>query len=159
MKTNQLKAGVLLSYLSMFVKNGISILYTPVMLRLLGQSEYGLYQFAFKVVGYLGILNFGFGSAYMRFYSRYKAAEDEEGIARLNGTFLLVFFCIAALAFAGGSVLVTNVSSWFHQSFTPGEVNKAKILMAIMVVNLAAGFPLSLFSSYVSATKNSPSSA
>lgn len=151
MKTNQLKAGVLLSYLSMFVKNGISILYTPVMLRLLGQSEYGLYQFAFKVVGYLGILNFGFGSAYMRFYFRYKAAEDEEGIARLNGTFLLVFFCIAALAFAGGSVLVTNVSSWFHQSFTPDEVNKAKILMAIMVVNLAAGFPLSLFSSYVSA--------
>ncbi len=151
MKTNQLKAGVILSYLSMFIKNLISVLYTPVMLRLLGQSEYGLYQFAFKVIGYLGILNFGFGSAYMRFYARYRANDDEDVLARLNGTFLIVFLCLAVLALAGGAILVANVSSWFQQSFTETELYKTKILMAIMVVNLAAGFPLSVFNSYISA--------
>ena len=72
MKTNQLKIGVMLSYVSIIAQNIISIVYTPVMLRLLGQSEYGLYQLVYSVVSYLGLLSFGFGSAYVRFYSRYK---------------------------------------------------------------------------------------
>ena len=60
-KTNQLKIGVMLSYVSMIVQNIITIVYTPVMLRLLGQNEYGLYQLVYSVVSYLGLLNFGFG--------------------------------------------------------------------------------------------------
>ena len=55
MKTNQLKIGVVLSYVSMIAQNIIAIVYTPVMLRLLGQSEYGLYQLVYSVVSYLGL--------------------------------------------------------------------------------------------------------
>ena len=39
---NQLKAGAALSYISMGLGYLVSIIYTPIMLRLLGQSEYGL---------------------------------------------------------------------------------------------------------------------
>jgi hypothetical protein len=38
MKVNQLKAGVILSYSSMILGYIIAIVYTPIMLRLLGQS-------------------------------------------------------------------------------------------------------------------------
>lgn len=37
-----LKSGFILSYISIFIQSIISILYTPVMLRLLGESNYGL---------------------------------------------------------------------------------------------------------------------
>ena len=37
---NQKKAGVVLSYISEAIKILSALLYTPVMLRLLGQSEY-----------------------------------------------------------------------------------------------------------------------
>ena len=40
---DQKKAGVLLSYGQTVLSTVISLIYTPVMLRLLGQSEYGLY--------------------------------------------------------------------------------------------------------------------
>ena len=40
---DQKKAGVLLSYGQTVLSTLISLVYTPVMLRLLGQSEYGLY--------------------------------------------------------------------------------------------------------------------
>ena len=66
MKINQLKAGVLLSYLSVGIGALVSIIYTPIMLRLLGQSEYGLYTLAGSVVSYLSILNFGLSSSYIR---------------------------------------------------------------------------------------------
>ena len=77
MKVNQLKVGVILSYVTMIIQNIISIVYTPIMLRLLGQNEYGLYQLVASTVGYLGLLSFGFGSAYVRFYSRYKVKNDK----------------------------------------------------------------------------------
>ena len=39
---DQLKAGVVLSYLSTGITILIQLIYMPVMIRLLGQSEYGL---------------------------------------------------------------------------------------------------------------------
>lgn len=149
MKINQLKAGVMLSYISMGVSTIISIIYTPIMLRLLGQSEYGLYQLVFSVVSYLGLLSFGFGSAYMRFYAGYKVQKDTENIARLNGMFMTVFISIALLAILAGSVLVMNIQLVFEQSLTPQEIQTAKVLMALMVFNVAVTFPASVFDSIV----------
>ena len=151
MKTNQLKIGVVLSYVSMIAQNIIAIVYTPVMLRLLGQSEYGLYQLVYSVVSYLGLLSFGFGSAYVRFYSRYKVKDDREGIAKLNGMFMIVFTIIAIIALLAGGVLVCNVNNLFSKSLTVSEINTARILMILMVINLAISFPSSVFDSFVTA--------
>ena len=41
---NQLRAGALLSYINLAIGCLIPMLYTPVMLELLGQAEYGLYS-------------------------------------------------------------------------------------------------------------------
>ena len=119
------------------------------MLRLLGQSEYGLYQLVFSVVSYLGLLSFGFGSAYMRFYARYKVQNDQDGIARLNGMFMTVFIGIAILAILAGTILVNNVHLIFEQSLTTGEIQTAKGLIALMVFNVAVTFPASVFDSIV----------
>lgn len=151
MKNNQLKIGVILSYITMFAQNIIGILYTPIMLRLLGKSEYGLYQLVYSVVSYLGLLSFGFGSAYVRFYSRYKVKNDEDGIARLNGMFITIFLIIALISVLAGSVLVFNVELIFKQGLTPSEISIARILMILMVFNLAVTFPSSVFDSYVTA--------
>ena len=78
-KVNQLRAGALLSYVSLAINNIISILYTPFMIRLLGQSEYGLYNLANSVIGYLGILDFGLGNAIIRYGAKYRAVEDKDG--------------------------------------------------------------------------------
>ena len=56
---NQRKAGTLLSYLHILVSNTISIIYTPYMLQMMGQSEYGLNGTAASFVSYLSILSFG----------------------------------------------------------------------------------------------------
>ena len=72
MKVNQKKAGVLLTYLAQGIHIVSGLLYTPIMLRLLGQSEYGLYQLVASVVSYLSVLSLGFNSSYMRFYTMVK---------------------------------------------------------------------------------------
>ena len=49
---DQLKLGVILSYLSTGLNMLIQLIYTPIMIRLLGQSEYGLYTLVGSVVSY-----------------------------------------------------------------------------------------------------------
>ena len=45
---NQLKAGAIISYANLLIGNIIPFVYTPIMLRLLGQAEYGLYGIIFS---------------------------------------------------------------------------------------------------------------
>ena len=142
---NQKKAGVVLSYISEVIKILTSLLYTPIMLRLLGQSEYGLYQLVHSVVSYLSLLSLGFTASYVRFYSRFKAEKDEEEIARLNGMFLTIFSIIALIAILCGSVMIYNIEGIFKTGLTALEYGKARILMALMTFNLAITFPNSVF--------------
>lgn len=153
MKVNQLKAGAVLSYISMGLGYLVSIIYTPIMLRLLGQSEYGLYNLVASVVAYLGILNFGFGSAYMRYYSRYKVQEDKEKIASLNGMFLIIFSFIGFIAIIAGTILALNTEFIFGDKLTVNELSKAKTLMMILVINLAISFPNIVFNSHITANE------
>lgn len=151
MKINQRKAGVMLSYLSEAIKILSGLIYTPIMLRLLGQSEYGLYQLVHSVVSYLSLLSLGFGSSYMRFYSRFKAEDDQNGIARLNGMFMTIFCSIAGICVLCGIVMIGNVEAIFGSGLSPAELDKSRILMAMMVLNLALTFPSSVYNCNVMA--------
>ncbi len=148
---NQRKMGTILQYTQMALSMVVSLAYTPVMLRILGQSEYGLYSLASSIISYLSILSLGFAASYICFYSRYKAKGDDKGIASLNGMFLSVFFVIAAVAAIAGVILSFNVGNFFtaDKGYTPSDINTARILMLFLTVNLALSFPTSLFMSYV----------
>ncbi|MEI8084866.1 MAG: oligosaccharide flippase family protein [Paludibacter sp.] len=153
MKVNQLKAGAIMSYLLIGLGSIISIVYTPIMLRLLGQSEYGLYNLVSSVVSYLGLLSFGFGSAYIKYYSGYKANKDYENIAKLNGMFLSIFSVMGIVSIIAGVILVFNTENIFGSQLSVQELSTAKILMVVMVVNIAISFPAIVFNSYVTANE------
>ena len=146
---NQKKAGVLLSYGQTILSTLISLTYTPVMLRLLGQSEYGLYTLVNGFVSNLSLLSFGMGSAYMRYYSRAEAQDGEDGVARINGMFMTIFFAISLLCLLTGGVLVANVKNIFAAKLTAKELDTAKILMALLLSTSprrsrrACSFPIS----------------
>lgn len=150
---NQLKAGVILSYASMMVNSLISILYTPIMLRLMGRSEYGLYSLVASIVGYLGILNFGFGSAFIKYYSLYKVNGEQEDIDKLNGMFMMVYSVIGLIALIVGLVLTFSFKYIFEGGLSTTELQKAKILMLIMSVDVAISFPGSVFDANITSNE------
>ena len=55
---NQIKAGAVLSYVSLFLTTFLGVVYTPFMLRQMGQAEFGLYYLAASVIAYLTIFDF-----------------------------------------------------------------------------------------------------
>lgn len=146
---NQLKAGALLSYVSLAVNNIISILYTPFMIRLLGQSEYGLYNLANSVIGYLGVLDFGLGNAIIRYGAKYRALEDKDGESNLYGVFSVVYTLIAFIVVLAGMLLSFNVNALFEGSLSAIELEEMKILVIIMCFNLAISLPGGIFSAII----------
>lgn len=151
MKINQLKIGSLLSYLQMGLSLIIGLLYTPVMIRLLGQSEYGLYNTVSSTISMMSVLSLGFNVSYIRFFSKYKKENDTQSIYRLNGLFLLIYGVIAAIVVACGVFLTTHLELVFDEGLTAGEYEIARVLMALLTANLAVSFPMSVFSSIISA--------
>ncbi len=150
-ETSQLKWGVILSYIQMAMGIIVGLVYTPVMLRLLGKSEYGLYNTVSSTISMLSILSLGFNSSYIRYYSKYKKENDEQSIYKLNGLFLIVFGIIGVIALVCGTFLSFNLQYVFDEGLTTQEYATAKVLMLLLTVNLAVSFPASLFSSIISA--------
>lgn len=145
----QRRIGIMLSYLNLIAKNLVVFIYTPILLRFLGQSEYGLYQMANSIINSLLLLNLGLGSAYIRFYSRGK--DNKKYVSNLNGMYAILFMIISALSMIIGLFLSSNVGFIFKASLTSEELETMKFLMVVLVINIAVSFPSSLFDSYIMA--------
>ena len=125
---DEVKTGAVLSYGVIFIQFLVALLYTPVMLRLLGPNEFGLYSLVSAVVGYLSLISFGFAGAYLRFYSQLRVTEDWRGVRRLNGLFLTVFSALGLFAALGGVALIVSADSVLGDAFTAKEVSTARVL-------------------------------
>lgn len=142
---NQRKAGTLLSYAYIIITNTISLFYTPYMLRMMGQSEYGLYGTAASFISYLSVLNFGIGGAYIRFNARARASEDKEEERRLNGMFLSVFAVLSLLVLIVGIIFIALAGQLVKNTFTAQELFKMRIIMLILIFNMMVTFVCNVF--------------
>ena len=149
MKINQLKSGVVLSYAQMVLSNLMSIIFTPIIIRILGQDEYGIMSLASAVIGYLSLLNLGLGSSYNYFYHKRKKEANDDGIARLNGMYMTIFCVIALAIFIVGIVIVSNAKIVLGNEITGSELAIAKKLMFISVLSMAITLPATVFGSYI----------
>lgn len=142
---SQRKAGTLLSYLYIIVTNTISLFYTPYMLRMMGQSEYGLYGTASSFISYLSVLSFGIGGAYIRFNAKARATGDREEERRLNGMFLSVFAVLSLLVLIVGLVFIALAGQLVKETFTSQELFKLRVIMAILILNMMVSFICNVF--------------
>ncbi|SHL04791.1 Membrane protein involved in the export of O-antigen and teichoic acid [Fibrobacter sp. UWH5] len=151
MMMSQLKIGALLSYVVLALNNLLGLLYTPYLLRMLGKSEYGLYSIAASIIAYLTVLDLGFGNAIVRYTAKYRAEGKHEEQYKMFGIFFLLYCCIGLVAAGLGCFFAFNTDIFFKEAMTALELERVRVLVILMVMNLAVTFPLSLFTSIVTA--------
>lgn len=144
---NQLRSGVYLSYINLLLGSLIPMFYTPVMLKILGEAEHGLYSLANSAIGYLSLLSFGFGSTIIRYISKYRAKNDKAAVQRTFGFFLALYCALAALVMLGGWIIAENAASIFERSLSVPELERIKILLLVMALHTALSFPMSVITS------------
>ena len=88
------KIGATLSYISIVLNTLIQLIYTPFLIKKLGQSEYGLYSLVSSIIGYLTILDLGFGNAIIVYTAKYRVQKKYDEEKKLHGMFFLIFCVI-----------------------------------------------------------------
>ena len=145
------KRGAILSYVSIIISTIVQLLYTPLLIRMLGQSEYGLYSLVSSIIGYLTVLDLGFGNAIIVYTAKYREQKKYKEEQKLHGMFFAIFCIIGLIAGSLGLVLFFSSTSLFGDTMTNIELIKMKIMLLILSFNLAITFPFSIFSSIISA--------
>lgn len=148
---NQLKAGAILNYVVIILNTLVGLLYTPYMLRMMGQSEYGLYALVASVIGYLTVLDLGLGNAIVRYTAKYRAEGEKKEQYEMFGMFLILYLAIGVIALFAGMGLYFNVDNMFGDTMNDIELDHARTMMLILVFNLVFTFPMSIFGSIITA--------
>lgn len=148
---SQIKAGAILNYVVILLNTLVGLLYTPYMLRMMGQGEYGLYALVASVISYLTILDLGLGNAVIRYTSKFRAEGKQTEQYEMFGMFFILYLVIGLIALLAGSGLYMNIDTLFGNTMTASELGKARVMMILLIFNVAFTFPMSIFGSVITA--------
>lgn len=148
---NQLKAGAILSYLNIIINICVGLVYTPFMMRTLGQSEYGLYALIGSVAAYLNVLDMGLANTLLRYTARNRAVGSKRREAELNGLFVTIYLVIGIIALLAGYLFYLHLDDLFGASLQNDELARARHMMILLVLNISVTFPFSVFVSIMQA--------
>lgn len=142
---NELKVGSILTYFNLIISCIIPLFYTPLMLRILGQAEYGLYSLSNSVIGYLSLLTFGMGGAVSRYVTKYRVEGNHEKTERIIGMFITIYAIFAILVLIVGGILPFFSNTFFARGLNSSEIERLNILIVIMTLGTAISFISSVY--------------
>lgn len=146
---NELKIGSILSITSIILGSLVQIFYTPMYMKYLGTTDYGINSLVQSIMGYIGMLNLGLGSAIVRYTVRYRAEGKIEEEKSLNGMFLIIFTSIMLVSILIGAYIYYILPELFAEKFTLEELIKTRKVFAITMIGTAVSFPVSVFSTNI----------
>lgn len=138
---SQIKKAALLTYINLGISNIVGIVMTPFIIKMLGDSEYGLFALIGAFVGYLSILDLGLTNAVVRFVAQYRAQKDAKGQENFLAVSLIIYSVISLAVVFFGIVMYLNVDALFGGTLTAIQMGKAKIMLLIFIFNIAIALP------------------
>ena len=137
---SQVKAGALLSYITLAINILIGIAYTPWMIKSIGSSNYGLYTLAMSVIN-IFVFDFGLGDAVRRFIAKYRAEGNDDRAKKFMSVTLRLYLLIdifIIILLVGLFLIIPSI----YKGLTPIEIDKFKIVYAVAATFSVISFPL-----------------
>ena len=116
-----------------------SLIVTPLLVRGLGDSAFGVLSIMAVAIGFLGLLDLGIGGAAVRTIAQHVEREDLDSAARVLGTAVTTYFLIGIVGGVGLALAVPLLVSTVLS--VPVELQQSARLAFYVS---AAGFPISL---------------
>ena len=136
MGNNQVKWGVILSYLTIILNTLYGLIITPYLISTLGDAEYGVYKTIASFAATLTIMDMGLGSTMMRYVAKYQASGQEDKIPNFAA------MTLAQAAVMGGAIIVVSGGLYFTirptyaATFTEIQIQKAQLLFVLLIINM-----------------------
>lgn len=146
---NQRKLGVILSYIALAINALIGFAYVPILLNLMGESEYGLYQLMGSLTAYLSIMDFGMSSTIIRYYSHYRSLGDEKNAENSLALSAIIYSVVTLIILLAGTVLYCNIDSIFINSLSAAEMISAKRIFLVQFISITITIPSKIFDAVI----------
>lgn len=147
----QITAGTILSYLSIFISCISAIFTTPFIVRCLGDSTYGVYRIIVSLISYMSILNFGFGSAAVRYLAEFRIKHQSKRQAQFLTMIRWMNFLAVCICIFVGIAVYNLLDRVFSASMTVEEINLAKELFVILIFGVVISILNDIYSSVINA--------
>jgi len=121
-KSKQIKIGALISYFSIFFGIATGLIYTPWMMKEIGQSSYGLYTLAMSLINTF-MIDFGLSMAAQRYITKYLAENDQKSVNDITGLIYKLYFAITFIILAILLVLYFFIERSFSYIVFAGNLN------------------------------------
>ena len=130
------RIGVILSYVYNIIHIAVNIIYVPLLLKYIGQSEYGLYQVVGSVISYFSVMESSLSAGVLKFYCEYKAKNDDEGMENTLAISKYVYNIASLIVAAVGIFGLGFVYFFYKSSFTRSELIESELMLSLLIVNL-----------------------
>lgn len=152
MNTNpsSIKKSTVITYLTQILSIGISFIYVPIMLGILGQEEYGLYALVQSIVSYFLMSDMGIGITATRYNAKYIAEKDIKGQRAINGMFLILYVGISLFCALVGYVLYLQLPT-IYSHYSPESVDLVQKLFVLAMINLVLTLVFKVFNAIINA--------
>ncbi|MEP6492874.1 MAG: oligosaccharide flippase family protein [bacterium] len=122
---------------------GINFVLSPIVVRALGETQYGAWFLLSSVVGYLGLLDLGVRSAVTRYMARFYAAGDHSSANRLYSAAFRIFSVGGVLAILIASVMALVLDRVFK--IPPELFHVARIVTVLSGVSVGLSLVSGVF--------------
>lgn len=139
---SQIKAGIILSYISILVINLAGLITTPIIVKTLGVESYGVYLIILSFVAYIALIDLGITTTINRFVAKYRAESNKSEESKFLSNILSIVIFIIFLIIILGYVLGNNIDSFVNSSnFDLNYLKKVIwILVITLILNVVTGF-------------------
>ena len=116
---------------------------SPVIIKSLGNYDYGIWEMVFAIVGYMGILDFGLQPSIIRHVAKYKALNDEETLLKIYTSSLLFMITMGILVFA--IIFLSSYALPYLFQDSKLEWGKYSAFLIIVALTMLIKFPSIVF--------------
>jgi O-antigen/teichoic acid export membrane protein len=136
---NQIRYGALLSYVSIFINIITGLLYTPWIIRSIGNSEFGLYTLSISIIT-IFTFDFGLGEAVSRYLSKYHSENDSNAKSQFLSLVFRLYLFIDVIIFIA-LLMVFIFSENIYTGLNSSELTKFRITFIIAGIYAVLSFP------------------
>lgn len=134
-----IKIGAIISYLALALDVVAGLIYTPWIIRQIGDADYGLYTLATSLIT-MFMLDFGMSAAVARFVSQYRAKGDQQGMNNFLGMIYKLYIIVSAVICAVLVGVFFNINQ-IYVKLTPSEISSFKNVYLIAASSMVICFP------------------
>lgn len=132
------RTGVVLSYIQVILNVLVNIIYVPVLLHYLGQSEYGLYQIVGSFFSYVTVFESCMSAGVLRNYCNALGKQDKQLADETLSTARSIYRLMAAGMAGLGVIVILGFRAFYASSFTGAELQESTIILGMLFCNMVA---------------------